>query len=388
MIISLVVGIWATAVILAISDSLHAESLREGIEYKYGHLQIHSKTFKKRQELGNTVPAALQLVEEIQQDEKVQAVTARVRSAGMLASAGYSSNVEISGVMPGLEDKTTLLKTRLTSGEYLDMDTWNPIILGEKLTDKLKVGIDKKVVLTFENPEADLVASTFRIVGTFTATQVRDEETIVFVRMEDFTRIAGIPGEANEIVIKLKDAGQLKRYVKDLKDRYPDPDLVIESWQQAAPDMAMVSDMIYQMDVVVTVIVLIVLSFGIVNTMLMVVLERFKELGILMAVGMNRSKVFLMILLETLFLSLAGGVGGLMAGFITINIMRFTGVNLSLFSEGLAGWGFHEVVYPELEFRVYVFIVLAVIVTALMSSLYPSFRAISLSPSEAIRKDV
>jgi|JRYF01.1.fsa_nt_gb ABC-type lipoprotein release transport system permease subunit len=387
-IFSLVIGIWATVFILAVSDSLHAESLKEGIEYKYGHLQIHSTAFKKRQELGNTIPGALEILEEIQKDPDVKAATARVLTAGMIASAGYSSNIEIRGVMPDGEEKTTLLKTRLTGGEYLDIDKRNPVVIGEKLAEKLKVGIGKKVVLTFESPSADLVSTTFRVAGTFTATQVREEETMVFVRLDDLTRLADMSGQANEIVVKLNDPGKLDAYIAGLKNRLANTDLAIENWQQAAPDMAMVSDMIYQMDIIVTTIVLIVLAFGIVNTMLMVVLERFKELGILMAVGMNKLRVFSMILFETIFLSLAGGAGGMLLGFLTIKLVYRTGINLSLFSEGLSGWGFQEVVHPELGFRVYGIITVAVILTAVLASFYPALRALSLNPSEAIRKEI
>ena len=220
-IFSLVIGIWATVVILAVSDSLHAESLKEGIEYKYGHLQIHSKAYKKRQELGNTIPGAMEILEEIQKDPEVKGATARVLTAGMIASAGYSSNVEIRAVMPDEEEKTTLLKARLTSGEYIDIDKRNPIIIGEKLAKKLKAGIGKKVVLTFESPSADLVSTTFRVAGTFTATQVREEETMAFVRLNDLTRLAGMAGQANEIVVKLNDPGKLGSYIAGLKNRLP-----------------------------------------------------------------------------------------------------------------------------------------------------------------------
>lgn len=387
-IFSLVIGIWATIVILAVSDSLHAESLKEGIEYKHGHLQIHSKAYKKRQELGNTIPGAMEILGEIKKDPEVKAATARVLTAGMIASAGYSSNIEIRAVMPEEEEKTTLLKTRLTGGEYLDIDKRNPVIIGEKLAKKLKVGIGKKVVLTFESPSADLVSTTFRVAGTFTATQVREEETMVFVRLDDLTRLADMSGKANEIVVKLNDPGKLDTYIAGLRNHLPSAGLAIEDWQQAAPEMAMVSDMIYQMDLIVTTIVLIVLAFGIVNTMLMVMLERFKELGILMAVGMNKLKVFSMIVFETIFLSVAGGAGGMLLGFLTIKAVYRTGINLSLFSEGLSGWGFQEVVHPELEFRVYGIITVAVILTAVLASFYPALRALSLNPSEAIRKEV
>ena len=387
-IFSLVIGIWATTFILAVSDSLHAESLKEGIEYKYGHLQIHSKAFKKRQSLGNTINKAKEILAEIQKDAEVKASTGRILTAGMIASAGYSSHVLISGIMPLEEEKTTLLKTRLSAGEYLDIEKRNPIIIGEKLADKLKIGIGKKVVLTFESPSADLVSTTFRVAGTFSATQVRDEETMVFVRISDLTRLAEMPGEVNEIVVKLKDLNKLENYLINLKNRFPNPDLSIENWEQAAPDMAMVSDMIYQMDLIVIIIVLIVLAFGIINTMLMSVLERYKELGILMAVGMNKLRVFAMIVFETILLSLAGGLGGMLLGFLTILLANQTGVNLSWFSEGLSGWGFKEIIHPELETRVYLLISLAVIITAVFASFYPANRALSLNPSEAIRKEV
>ncbi len=387
-ILSLVIGIWATVFILAVSDSLHAESLHEGIEYKYGHIQIHTKAYKKRPELGNTLPQAGAILETLQADPQVKAATARMLTAGMIASAGYSSNVEIRAVMPESEEQTTLLKTRLSAGNYLDLDKRNPIILGKKLADKLKVDIGNKLVLTFESPTDDLISTTFRLVGTFTTTQVRDEETMVFIRLEDLTRLADMEGQANEIVLKLNDPDRLDAYLPRLQSNFTQPEIVIEDWQQAAPDMAMVSDMIYQMDVIVTTIVLIVLAFGILNTMLMVVLERFKELGILMAVGMNKVRVFAMIFLETLLLSLVGGIGGMALGFITIRSVYRTGINLSLFSEGLSGWGFQEVVHPELAFRVYLLITAAVIITAVLASIYPALRALSLNPAEAIRKEV
>jgi ABC-type lipoprotein release transport system permease subunit len=387
-ILSLVIGIWATVFILAVSDSLHAESLREGIEYKYGHVQIHTKAYKKRPELGNTIPQAGAILETLQADPQVKAATARMLTAGMIASAGYSSNVEIRAVVPESEEQTTLLKTRLSAGNYLDLDKRNPIILGKKLADKLKVDIGNKLVLTFESPTDDLISTTFRLVGTFTTTQVRDEETMVFIRLEDLTRLADMERQANEIVLKLNDPDRLDAYLPKLQSNLAQPEIVIEDWQQAAPDMAMVSDMIYQMDLIVTTIVLIVLAFGILNTMLMVVLERFKELGILMAVGMNKVRVFTMIFLETLLLSLVGGMGGMLLGFITIRSVYRTGINLSLFSEGLSGWGFQEVVHPELAFQVYLLITVAVIITAVLASIYPALRALSLNPAEAIRKEV
>lgn len=386
-IISLLIGIWATVFILAVSDSLHAESLKEAIEYKHGHIQIHSKAYKQRERLGNTIPGAQILLSEIRNQQIVKAVTARAITSGMVASAGYSSNIRIVGVVPETEQQTTSLKFRLTDGGYFDKNTKNPIILGGKLAEKLNVSPGNKVIVTFETPAQNLVSTTFRVSGTYAATHVRDEETIVYMDLEDLTRLAGIQGKVNEIVIKLEQQKEINEFVDDLQKRIGS-DIVVESWRDAIPELDMLSNMIYQTDIIVTVIVLLALAFGIINTMLMAVLERFKELGVLMAIGMNKMRIFIMILLETALLSLAGGIGGMIIGFVTVQIMGYTGINLGLFSEGLAGWGFKDLVYPELELRVFGIITIAVIATSILASIYPAVRALAMDPSEAIRKEI
>jgi ABC-type lipoprotein release transport system permease subunit len=387
-VISLAIGIWATVIILAVNDTMHAESLRDGIDYKYSHIQIHHSEFKKKPKLKYTLPRATDMLEQITRDGEVEAATTRTLNFGMIATAGHSSNVFINGVLTEQEERTTLLKSRLSAGDYLDSPLRNPVIVGEKLMKKLKSGIGKKVVLTFENVNGDLVSTTFRIAGTYTAPHYRDEESIIFVKQKNLAALSGTPGQVHQIAIKLKDEDLLENYILRLRNRIDDMNIIVENWRDAAPELGMISDMIIQTDVIVTIIVMLALAFGIVNTMLMAVLERFKELGILMAIGMNKIRIFSMIILETILLSLLGGVIGMLTGFSTVKLFWFIGINMSRFSEGLSGWGFTEIVHPELELRVYIIITMAVIATAIFSAIYPAFKALSLKPVEAIRKDV
>ncbi len=385
-VISLAIGIWATVIILAVSDTLHIESLKEAIEYKYGHIQIENPAFVKNEKLVLTIPDGERILEKIRTDEEVKAATARTKVYGIIASAGYSSNINLIGILPGPEEKTTLLKSRLTSGSYLDPELRNPIILGERLAKKLNVKPGNKVVLGFEGKAGELISSTFRITGLYTTTQSRDEETLVYADLADVTRLAGIEGQYNKIVIKLKDPDKLAPYLVSLKARFGSPDVLIQDWREANADLQLLSDWIDQLDLIVTIIVLIALAFGIVNTMLMSILERYKELGILMAIGMNRLRVFTMIVMETTYLSILGGAIGMVIGFITISALNYKGINLSLFSEALTGWGFNDVVYPVLELRTYVLITVLVILTAVVTSIYPAVKALTLKPNEAIGK--
>lgn len=118
----------------------------------------------------------------------------------------------------------------------------------------------------------------------------------------------------------------------------------------------------------------------------MSVLERIRELGMLMAIGLNKRKIFLMIMLETIYLTVIGCPIGLLLGWLTVNVLGKTGINISMFSEGLASYGFSSMIYPELEQEKYLIIVTMCLVTAILSAIYPAYKALQLNPSEAIRK--
>ena len=128
------------------------------------------------------------------------------------------------------------------------------------------------------------------------------------------------------------------------------------------------------------------LIFGIINTMLMAVLERYRELGMLMAVGMNKAKVFVMIMLETLLLGLISAPIGMLIGYLLVLMTRRNGINLSAYSDGMAEFGMSSMVYPSLETGVYWQLAIAVLLTTILGALYPAYKAIKLKPVEAIRK--
>lgn len=120
----------------------------------------------------------------------------------------------------------------------------------------------------------------------------------------------------------------------------------------------------------------------------MVVLERIKELGMLMAVGMNRIRIFKMILLETVFLCITGGVIGIILGSAISFFFKTRGLDLSkLYGDGLAAIGYDSVVYTQISTGIILSVVLLVLVTGIIASIYPAIKAMKLSPAEAIRTD-
>jgi ABC-type antimicrobial peptide transport system permease subunit len=121
--------------------------------------------------------------------------------------------------------------------------------------------------------------------------------------------------------------------------------------------------------------------------MLTAILERTKELGMLMAIGMNKKRVFNMIMLETIFLTLVGAVIGMLVGWLLIEITHRTGLDFSSVGEGFEAMGWSAVIYPEITVSFFFIVTLLVIVTGILSSIFPARKALKLNPVEALRSD-
>lgn len=132
-------------------------------------------------------------------------------------------------------------------------------------------------------------------------------------------------------------------------------------------------------------IILLALSFGIVNTMLMVILERTRELGMLMSVGMNKMKIFLLVLFETVMLSAIGGPIGMVLSSLMIGYLQETGIDLSSVGEGLKTFGIGSTIYPKLLEGDLLRIGLMVVAIGILSAIYPAIKALKLNPAEAVR---
>jgi ABC-type lipoprotein release transport system permease subunit len=159
------------------------------------------------------------------------------------------------------------------------------------------------------------------------------------------------------------------------------------NWKEIQPDLAMIADMMQQIYAIFMVLILAALSFGIVNTMLMAVLERTRELGMLAAIGMNHRKIFSMIMLESIFLSITGGFAGMVLSGAVIAATAKNGINLMKYSEGMEAFGYSAHLYPTIGAEFFIITTILIVLTGIFSSIYPARKALKLNPVEAIRTE-
>ena len=379
---SIVIGVWALTFMMAFYDGFVTMYIKSAVENDLSHIQIHNPDFMEDKKVEFVVENVEDINRKLSSDSTVSAFASRSLNNGMIANSKGSRGCQIRGVIPEQEAALTRLNDKIYDGVYFDKSKKkNPLIVGQKLADKMKLKLKSKVVLTFQNVDGDLVSAAFKVIGIYKSGNTIFEEMNIFVELSDISRLMGDKTMIHEVALMLDDVGLLDTVQSAMKAEFPD--LLIENYKEISPDVNLYESQMGVITYVFVIIVMFALIFGIINAMLMAILERSRELGILMAVGLNKLKVFLMILIETVFIGLIAAPIGLMLGYFTVLYYGKVGIDMR---ESMEKIGLNEIIYTELDVGSYFIITVAVIITAIVASVYPALKAIKLKPVEAIYK--
>jgi putative ABC transport system permease protein len=258
---------------------------------------------------------------------------------------------------------------------------------GLLITDKaLDYRIRNKVQITISDKEGNPIQGIFRVCGIYKTTNTGFDQAAVFVNAGELAKLYGgdeiLTHEIAILLNNIDDAGIFGEKLSRISG-----DNSVRTWKELAPDAAMMNDYMLMYYLIFIGIIMLALAFGIINTMLMAILERTKELGMLMAIGMNRRRIFKMIMLETIFLTVVGAAVGMFSGWAITGALGKTGIHFTGWGEGFEAIGFAARVYPVVTAEFLIFTTIMVIATAIISSIWPARKALKLNPVEALRTE-
>jgi ABC-type lipoprotein release transport system permease subunit len=382
---SIAVGVWAGGFYAGFSWGMHDQRIRDAIETEVSHLQVHHPRFQQDYEPRYLVARGPALVQELGRLPGMAAVSGRTVARGMVASAYSSVGLQLNGIEPAAEHAVTGLGRRVAEGTYFATSQKTPaILLSTTTAQKLRVRLRQKVVITLQDTSGTITSGAFRVVGLYRSLNTRYDEANAFVPREELNRLLGVPGTLNEVALRLRDAGTLAAATAAVRARAPG--LRVQDWTELAPEVQLMLTSFDQSMFIFLLILALALAFGIVNTLLMAVMERTREIGMLKAVGMSKPRVCGMIVGESVALALVGCPLGLGLAYLTVQYFGHRGIDLSLFARGLSSFGMSNIVYPKLALHHYVITGLVVFLTALLAGIYPMFKAVNLKPAEALRR--
>ena len=182
---SVIIGIWVGAFMVSYVFGMIEQRLNDAVENEVSHFQIHHPLFDRDYQAQYYIKEGASLKEEIAQDSRIRAVTARCVTFGMIASAQNSTGGKIIGIIPDSENQVTALDSKLTQGSYFEQGSKNKAIISERLAEKLKVKIRSKIVLTFQDTTGRIVAGAIRIIGHYKTYNTSYYDTHIFLTAPD-----------------------------------------------------------------------------------------------------------------------------------------------------------------------------------------------------------
>ena len=382
---SVSLGLFAGVAVMALYEGMMVIRIRTVIDEETGHIQIQHPGFTDEKEAAFFLKSPDHIIKKIKEIKEVQEITKRVVTNGMLTTPTGTAGVQIIGIDPSTEYSYSSLREKMKEGNLLDTRKQYQAIIGKKIADKMKLKIGSKLVLMFNDTTNNLVSSAYRVAGIYQSTNTALDARLIYTSGKELSELLGLPDQVHQIGLKLKNDKDLAGVTVRLKDLLPE--YSVQTWKELAPETEFMVSTVDTYSYVIMIIIMIALAFGILNTMLMSVVERTREIGMIAALGMSKVRIFMLILLETIFLTLAGSPLGISLGLVTTLYFNKKGLDLSGMGEDMMGsYGFKTIIYPEFPLENLIPVLSIVIITSLLSSLIPAIKAIQMKPIEALRQ--
>ena len=382
--LSIAIGLFAGVAILALYKGMMKSRVRTTIDTEVGHLQLHDTSLKKDYDSKYIIQNGKSVLRTLHTIPAIKLVAARTLLIGMLATTTGSAGVMINGVVPQQEYLISGLDKKLDTG-HLFSGRKNEILLGKKLAAKMKLHVGAKLVLTFADTSGNIISGAFRVAGIYESMNMRLDEKNVYAKMEDINELLMIGDAFHEIAMILQQDELLLSVQQQLEQQFPDA--LIENWKQIAPETELMVNTTNQLSYIIMVIIMLALAFGIINTMLMAILERTREIGMMVALGTAKKIIFWLVLTETCMLTLGGMPFGLIISWLASTYYTKHGLDLSgMGKEMMSSFGYNTMVYPEFPTDKLPGVLLIILLTALVSCVFPSVKALRLKPVDALRR--
>lgn len=387
MLTAISIGVWAMIFMSALMRGMVDDMLRRGIDQLPGHVQIHNPLFLDDPSIVNSM---LEPSGELQQALNGEAVAkwfSRIKVPAVIASERDSRGIQLLGIDPEAERETILSNVVISEGRFLESETDNGVILGEKLVRRLETRLGKRVVITSQDPENNLAELGLRVVGIYQAELPSQEEMFLFMGKGTLQKLLNTKGQVSEVAVfgdDYRDVTLLQSRISSAIE-HAGGDVSAKAWYDINGYLGSTVKVMDGFVLIWIIVVFIALSFGLANTLVMAIFERVREIGLMLALGMRPVLVMMQILFESILLLLIGLLIGNLLAAVSVGAIA-DGIDLSSVAKGFEMSGMGTTLYPLLLAKDMATANVVVIILGLATSLLPAWRAAHYDPIRALSK--
>ncbi|MEH6606086.1 MAG: ABC transporter permease [Pseudomonadales bacterium] len=384
MLMAIVLGVWAMILFSSMMRGMLDEMVREGLRVLPGEVQIHHPEYRDDPSVANLIGEPDAQLLSVLNTAPIEAWTARIKVPGMISSERDTRGVLLLGIEPEGEIALGFKLADVIEGRFLESAADKGIVIGRKLAERLDTELGKRVVIMTQDPDNEVADRGMRIVGIYRARLEATEQLNAYVGRETLQKMLGVGNSVSEIAITANNYQTVKNWWQTVADAAGD-EQDTQPWMVLDGYLGTMASVQGTINLIIMVVIFIALSFGLVNTLVMAVFERVREIGLMMALGMRPQWIMLQVLLESLMLLGLGLILGNVLAVFTILPLQ-SGIDISVVGEGLEMYGMGTTLYPKLALQDMLLSTAVVLLLGLAASLIPAWRASRYNPIEALAK--
>jgi ABC-type lipoprotein release transport system permease subunit len=383
-----------SAILFAVLLAVVASSLKEGVfdnlvknmvSFYTGYVQVHQKGYWKEQILDNSFQNNAALKQTLLNNKNISVVTPRIESFALASSAQLTKGCMVVGTDPEEENKVTLLQKKLVKGNYLKLND-KAVLLAAGLAEQLKVNVNDTIVLIGQGYHGATAAGKFPVKGIVQFGSPDLNQRILFLPLPAAQEFYSAEGMITSMILQLKDADDMISTQKDIQGELSDSYEVM-NWGEIMPDIKQhIETDTNNMNYIQGILYLLI-TFGIFGTLLMMMVERKREMGMMVAIGMKKPVLMTVMIIESVLTVFTGCLLGLIISIPVVYYFKKYPIKIGgETAKAYERFGFEAVFPTAVDLNIFIYQGITVMIIGLVLSLYPVYKIIRLNAIHALKQ--
>ena len=381
--LAMIVGFTLLSLTIGLSDGAYGGIIEMFTRNRTGHIQVHRNGYLDKPSLYETIDGYTAIGQTIQGTPSVEAWTPRVYAAGLGSVGEKSTAVQVIGVDVTREIQATRFDKKVIEGKVLAETASHEAVIGKGLAKILSAKVGNEIVIFSQGADGSLANDMYKIVGITESGDDPTDRTACYLHIADAQELFVLEGRAHEIAVIASNINQVGKVKSAIETRLKDPTLDIAPWQVVAKSFYRAMKADQQGDAIARWVIMLIVAIGVLNTVLMSVLERTREYGVLKAVGTTPMQIFWLVICEVVIITLGSICIGALLGIFVNYLLSIYGIT---YPEEITYGGMKiKTLYAAVNARCLMIPAMTVMLSAAIVSLFPAIKAARIMPAHAMR---